>query len=249
MFYQKQPREQAYFRMYGHRWCRIGIHIHGFYELHCCTGRPLRITVAGREYVLNAGEAVLVFPYQAHSFPEKQGDGYFFTFGAELITAFAAEYANRLPRDNRFPFVFSFENISEESDLYAIKSFLYAMCSCAARLEYEELPAENRALLEKIFHTTEMYFTQEGFSLEQLAKLLGYDYGYISKYFLQKTGLRYSAYLNQRRIDHAEKMLRKGEVSNMAELAYACGYGSVRSFNRNFKLFMGCTPSGHVQGV
>ena len=242
MFYQKQPPVNSYFRMYSHNWHRIGTHIHGFYELHCCTGRPLHITVAQREYVLNAGEAVLVFPHQAHSFPDKEGDGYFFTFEPELIDAFVMRHTNRMPKENLFAFSYDFCSLSPDSDLYAIKSFLYAMRSRAARLEYMDLPAEDRALLEKIFETTEANFTGEAFSLKQLAKTLGYDYGYISKYFLKKTGLRYNAYLNQRRIDHATRLMRQGNGTNMTQLAYACGYGSVRSFNRNFSICKGCTP-------
>ena len=121
------------------------------------------------------------------------------------------------------------------------------MCSCASQLAYVELSADNRMLLAKIYQTTETHFFEEGFSLEQLAKYLGYDYGYISKYFLQKTGLRYSIYLNQRRIDHASKLMREGMSGNISNLAFACGYSSVRSFNRNFSLLKGCTPREYMK--
>lgn len=246
MFYQKQPDKAVYFRMYSDPWNAIRTHLHGFYELHCCTGGQLRITVDDREYVLTVGGAVLVFPYQRHSFPKREGQGYFFTFAPELIGTFAAQFANYLPRQNRFSFSYDFHSISEESDVYAVKAFLYAMCSCAARLPFEPVPAEGRILLEKMFLLTEEHFTEPDFSMTKLAALLGYDYSYISKFFLNKTGMRYSFYLNQRRTDYGAWLLRTGRLDNVADASFACGYSSIRSFNRNFKRIENCTPTGYV---
>jgi len=246
MFYQKQPDRAVYFRMYRNPWNAIGTHLHGFFELHCCTGGQLRITVSGREYVLKAGEAVLVFPYQSHSFPKREGKGFFFTFAPELIGTFAAQFANFLPTQNRFAFSYDFETISEESDVYAIKAFLYAMCSCASRLSFEPVPVEGRILLEKILLLTEEHFAESDYSMEKLAELVDYDYSYVSKYFLEKTGMRYSFYLNQRRVAYGAWLLRTGRLENIADVAFACGYSSVRSFNRNFKRIENCTPQAYM---
>lgn len=246
MFYQRQPDKAVYFRMYRKPWNAIGTHLHGFFELHCCTGGQLRITVDDREYVLTAGEAVLVFPYQRHSFPKREGQGYFFTFAPELIGTFAARFSNYLPQQNRFCFSYDFSSLSEESDVYAIKAFLYAMCSRASLLAFAPVPVEGRALLEKIFLLTEEHFTEADFSLAKLATLLDYDYSYISKFFLTKTGMRYSFYLNQRRTDYGAWLLRTGKLDNIADASFACGYSSIRSFNRNFKRIENCTPKGCV---
>ena len=94
---------------------------------------------------------------------------------------------------------------------------------------------EMRALLEKHFLLTETHFTDCAFSLEQLAAMTGYDYSYVSKYFLQKTGIRYGDYLTQRRIFLAAKLLQRNASDRICDIAFACGYGNVRSFNRNFK--------------
>ena len=248
MFYQKQPQTQFYFRMYEKNWNRINTHIHGFFELHCCTGGVLHITVAGREYELKVGEAALVFPYQPHSFPGKEGEGYFFTFEPELIAAFAEKFANRLPQNNSFSFTYDFESVSEKSDLYAVKSFLYAMCSCASQMAFEPATTTGRALLEKLLMITEENFRDSDFSLGKLSRLLGYDYGYVSKYFFHKTGTKFNDYLNQRRVAYAISLLDRGDVDYIGDVALACGYGSIRSFNRNFKVVEGVTPKAYRMG-
>ena len=246
MFYQKQPQQPIYFRAYSHQWHEIGTHLHSFFELHCCTGGQLQIIINGQVYTLHPGEAALIFPYQPHSFPGKAGQGYFYTFDPELISSFAQQYANCIPKQNVFPFFYDFTVISEESERFLIKSFLYAMCHSATVLEFEQTSPGNNALLEKILRTTEAHFSESGFSLKQLSAQLGYDYGYISKYFYSKTGVKYTHYLNQRRIDCAIRLLRSTQSLNMGDVASASGFSSIRSFNRNFKLIEKQTPQEYT---
>ena len=249
MFYQQQPKLDVYFRMTetGHN--QIQTHLHGFFELHCCLQGYLLVTVDGREYRVEAGNAVLVFPYQPHSYAKGGGRGYFFTFSEELIATFSARHSGMIPAQPQFSFSYDYEKISAESDIYQIKSFLYAMCSEAQRLPFVPMFTEGRELLEKIFLLTEARYHDSEFDLRKLAQLLDYDYGYVSKYFRKQTGMKFNDYLNQRRITGAVRMLQGGGAKNIADVAYACGYGSVRSFNRNFMQIEEKTPQEYLQGV
>ena len=242
MFYQVQPDLDVYFRKTKTGDNSARTHLHGFYEVHCCTEGQLHLTIDGKPCILQQGEAALFFPYQSHSFARTGGNGYYFTFDPELVGTFHNEFANMRPKKNGFFFSYDLESVSEDSDVYTIKSFLYAVCSGAARMEYEEVPVDGRALLEKILILTEEHYPDCEFSLRKLATLLDYDYGYLSKYFLKMTGLKFGHYLNQRRIDRAVYILQKGDMDNIADVAFACGYGNVRSFNRNFKLIEEKTP-------
>ena len=246
MFYQMQPDVAVYFKITDHSWRGIATHLHGFFELHCCVEGQMRLTVDGKDYVLHGGEAALIFPYQPHSFPAKEGKGHFYTFDSELIGTFASEYANCVPRNHVFPFSYDYSQITGDSDIYQLKSFLYAVCHCAAQLEYDRVPVESRVLLEKILLITEDHFTESEFSLGKLAQMLDYDYGYVSKYFYQKTGMKYGCYLNQRRIALAVRFFNKGISDNISDVAFACGYSSVRSFNRNFKRIENMAPQEYL---
>lgn len=247
MFYQAQPDLDVYFRKTktGHN--NIRTHLHGFYEVHCCAEGQLHLTIDGKPCILHQGEAALVFPYQSHSYARTGGSGCFFTFDPELIGTFHNEFANMRPKENGFAFSYDLESVSEDSDVYTIKSFLYAMCSAASRMKYEEVPMGGRALLEKMLILTEEHYSDCEFSLGKLAALLDYDYGYLSKYFLKMTGLKFGHYLNQRRIERAVYILQKGDMDNIADVAFACGYGNVRSFNRNFKKIEEKTPQEYLR--
>ena len=92
MYYQQQPWADYYFKLSGNEVWGIRTHIHNFYELYWCELGRLRIVIADTEYVLLPGEAVLIFPYQSHYYPDVQsGQGWFCTFGADMITSFASE--------------------------------------------------------------------------------------------------------------------------------------------------------------
>lgn len=248
MYYQQQPWSDYYFRLRGNEVWGVRTHIHNFFELYWCETGQLQIVIEEQLYTLKPGEAVLIFPYQPHDYPEEQsGQGWCCTFGRDMIGGFYEQHANHLPKSNQFRFSTRGLRLQNDSDVYAVKSFLYNMCSQAdAQLEYEYASAEGRKLLEKIFLLTEEHYRESEFTLQTMAKLLQYDYGYISKYFLQKTGMKYNYYLNLRRITQAGRMFRKREAESIADAAYACGYSSVRSFNRNFKSICGKTPQEYI---
>lgn len=248
MFYQQQPYRDNYLRIKEAGAFSIQTHIHTFYELLWCEYGQLQIVIDEQPYTVKAGEAVLLFPYQPHSYPtEQHGQGWCCTFCTELVGSFASEYANYMPKENKFRFSTRGLRVTDDSDIFAKKAFLYNVCSQAAsQLEFEYASAEGRRLLEKIFLLTEAHYQECEFTLQALAELLTYDYGYLSKYFLQKTGMKYNYYLNLRRITQAGKMFRYQQGDSIADVAYACGYSSVRSFNRNFKNICGKTPQQYI---
>lgn len=254
MFYQQPPEafqlkpKEDYFEMQKARGLFIQTHLHVSYEFLCCDKGQISVTISGREYILEEGDAVLIFPYQPHSYPKnRDGYGYRCTFAQELIGRFATTFGNYLPKSNQFRFSYDISGVDSNSNIFAIKSFLYAVCAKASEeLEFEYVPADSRILLEKIFVLTEEHYTDTSFSLRTLAEMLTYDYGYISKYFVQKTGMKFNHYLNLRRITHAAGILRNAHPANISDVAFSCGYSSVRSFNRNFKNVYGVTPQEYV---
>lgn len=246
MFYQIQPKRDVYFRKVktGHN--SINTHLHSFFELHCCTEGMLLLEIQGRRCVVPAGHAAIIFPYQPHSYTGSGGKGFFFTFDPDLIGLFAGEFANAVPKNSVFPFTYAIDSITESSSVYAIKSFLYAMCACAAQLEYTDIGVDGRGLLEKLFLMVEEHYRDCTFSLKRLSEMLEYDYGYLSKYFHKMSGMKFVEYLNQRRVAFARDLLHSGGVIEIADAAFASGYSSVRSFNRNFKRIEGKTPREYV---
>ena len=122
------------------------------------------------------------------------------------------------------------------------------MCdAAAAQMRFVPASTDGRQLLEKMFVLVEKNFTEPEFSLRVLAQKLTYDYGYLSKFFIEKTGMKFNYYLNLRRITCACDLLIRGQCENVEDAAYSCGYNNVRSFNRNFKAIRGMTPMEYLQ--
>ena len=79
-------------------------------------------------------------------------------------------------------------------------------------------------------------------SLTALSHALGYDYAYLSKYFRGAAGMTYNEYLRQYRISRACYLLENEKMTVLA-IAVECGFGSLRSMNRQFRAQTGQTPT------
>lgn len=81
-------------------------------------------------------------------------------------------------------------------------------------------------------------------TIGSLAKASGYPEYLISLFINRKHGVNFHDFINQLRIDEAQKMLMKsGEQRTILEIAYDCGYNSKSTFNTAFKKFAKQTPS------
>lgn len=79
-------------------------------------------------------------------------------------------------------------------------------------------------------------------TLEEVSKQCNYSISHFSKKFKSVTGKTFIEYLNDVRLNYAVNILSNSNV-RITELAYDCGFGSVRSFNREFKKKYGCSPN------
>lgn len=66
------------------------------------------------------------------------------------------------------------------------------------------------------------------------------------RYFKKHTRVTFVAFVNKVRVDQACKLLINGELNNIADVAYSCGFSSVNNFNLTFKKIMGKTPRDYV---
>lgn len=79
-------------------------------------------------------------------------------------------------------------------------------------------------------------------SLEDVSAYLGISPAYFSKKFSSVTGQNYKTYLNLIRIEKAANLL-KFSADPIIDIAYECGFNSIRTFNRVFKSIKGFPPS------
>ena len=85
-------------------------------------------------------------------------------------------------------------------------------------------------------------FLKSKISIPLLAEKCGISEAYLKKLFVKKFGMSPIKYIIQLKINHACDLLRSGQytVSNVSEL---CGYDNVYFFSRQFKEYVGTSPT------
>lgn len=84
----------------------------------------------------------------------------------------------------------------------------------------------------------------EDITLEDAAESAGYSIYHFTRLFKKETGFTFKEYLNNFRVHKAIESLSNASLS-MTDIALSCGFGSIKSFNRNFKHIKGMTPSAY----
>lgn len=80
------------------------------------------------------------------------------------------------------------------------------------------------------------------------ARAMNMSEAYFSRYFHRATGLTFSEYLNYVRVENAVTLLGKRDGRTMTDVAAACGFGTIRTFNRAFRKITGFSPSELPEG-
>lgn len=88
------------------------------------------------------------------------------------------------------------------------------------------------------------YFKRKDLKIGDLAKEIGSNRTYVSNYINRRYNCSFSDYTNRKRIEHAKQLLADPSVGRKLSLiAEESGFASEQSFYRNFKKFVGMTPT------
>ncbi len=82
----------------------------------------------------------------------------------------------------------------------------------------------------------------EDLTLDAMADMCGFSKYYFSRIFRRFAKVSFYRYVNQKRIARAAELLIKPE-NTVTDIALNCGFSSLSSFIRMFKIIKGCTPT------
>ncbi len=221
------------------------LHIHMAYECYAVLKGEARVTVDGKEYLLRCGDAVLVFPYQSHSYVTAENTStWVCIFSPDIVGSYRK--SRFLPKNNSFKLGIPLPE-SCEGLLYQ-KALCYNICAVFDEgAEYEDSENAGHSLISKLlFYISENY--KGNCTLFDLADCVGYDYNYISKVFKRATGISFKSYLNDLKISEACRLLLHTDKTSR-EISEECGFGCQRSFNREFVASIGMTPGEYRKGA
>ena len=101
------------------------------------------------------------------------------------------------------------------------------------------VPVDLREAVEE--YLDRCFSTEEPPRVSELATVLGIPRETLSRDFAAIYGAPLSAYLKQRQVCHAKRLLARSHLST-TRIAYLCGFGTRRTFYRSFKRGTGMSP-------
>ena len=244
MFFEKQHslNENEFFLYSNGSGINFPIHIHRSFEYFEQIQGSTLVTIENKKYLLHAGEAVLIFPLQAHSYQDvTSGHIRLCIFSPDMVGDFYQTHKKHLPISSRLQCVWP-ANLNVDN-LYQKKANVYLVCGEFENdRNYAEKTYDNsEQLLISLLDFADKNFTNQCF-LRDAAAIIGYDYAYISKFFKRRVGISFRQYVNELRIEEAKKLLAE-QSRSVEEIGTLCGFSSLRTFDREFKIKLGITPS------
>lgn len=110
-----------------------------------------------------------------------------------------------------------------------------------AKIDPGALGQGSKRLLQKAIRYINENFRQE-LTLENLSQHLNISPFYFSRLFSMTTGMTFKRYLNTLRIEKAHQLIASTDRP-ITDIAFECGFGSIRTFNRVFLEIRGAKPS------
>lgn len=239
-------REDDFFSIKRRQNISFPTHLHRAYELIFIHSGTLSLQIEQRQYQMEAGQLSFIFCNQIHEFSSShESEISVVLFSPEIIGDFHSVYKGCAPENS----VISLDTVPDLHNLhnmYAKKSLLYRICDELMR-STRLVQIENHArveILQQIFAYIDRHYS-ETCTLQSVAKVLQYDYFYLSKLFVRQAGMHFTEYLNHYRISQACYLLHSGGQS-ISDIASRCGYSTLRSFHRNFHSLMHCSPREYL---
>ena len=186
MFYELEHISSNYYfkKLYCENFT-FPTHLHNCFEFVVSLSGVARVTIEGREYGIEEGEALLIFPHQLHSFSYSEGRHMICIFSPKLVSAYYDAKLKHRPKQNKFmpsqQLISAIDCYTCDSQRLFEKGILYLLCNEFDKdAKYEE--SINKSLLEKIFLFVNLNFSSSC-SLSSIAENIGYNASYVSRYF------------------------------------------------------------------
>ena len=226
-------------------------HAHDYVEMLYARGGEWICYINFKEYKLNKGDVLLVFPGQIHSHEAADIENIALLFPKNL-PIFDGVFCNMLPKS---PVICGIDEETDSlfykaTDTYESGNIYYKgmaqgyisliLGNLLPRIELYAASKTEATIEERLIEYCSAHY-KEPISLTSVAEELGYSATHLSHLFSDKFKTGFSQFISTMRIEDAKKMLRGDK--KITQIALDCGFGSMRNFNRVFKEATGKTPS------
>lgn len=203
-------------------------------------------------YLLNAGDMFIAFPNQVHYYRTViRGEFMVLIFSPDILYDVSSKISKSKPDINCFTPLDDgnlkdiFDRIYSLDGEYkniAISGYLNVVMSrILPKLRLQTVDAENNSAFFNIIDFCTRNF-KDDITLDIVAEELHLSKYYISRLINKRLGQNFNEYINNLRISEACNLLRVTD-KKIADISEDVGFGTIRSFNRSFKLIMGMSPA------
>ena len=252
MFYEiEHGIGTGHFMVYRREDHRFQAHMHRSFEVVLVLEGELSMRIEKSSYSLVKGDLVLIKPNINHNYATPEGTHsrcVICVFSSDLIAAVSGALTKyKIPEFviHKTPqmFIDMFMGMDKNRDLATVKGFLYTVCGLFYKqLDFvtEDVQIKDTDLIRDVLIYIEKNMSGSC-DLTNCAKALGYNQSYISRKFKAVVGMPFYAYVETIKMDHACYLLLNTKESILS-IASRCGYSTISSFNRFFKIVTGTSP-------
>ena len=242
------------FQMAEKKYC-YPTHIHQYAELAIVLHGDVALTVDGKKEELHPGDAAFIFPFQTHEYHSECFNRIgLFIFSPSMIPDFFKVTATKVGKSASFTpneeIINMFkERIISKNDisLYDIKGCIYLFLSDYLNsTELKESSVESNIAVNVVNYVNQ--HISEKITLEALAEEMNYNPNYVSSCIQRLFGINLCTLVASIRTDKAKYLLWETDKTGL-EICFECGFGSERSFHRQFKAITGTTPKEYRTSI
>ncbi|MBQ8290599.1 MAG: helix-turn-helix transcriptional regulator [Clostridia bacterium] len=228
--------------------CTLDMHIQPTIEMVYVIDGKFDSHINGKTETIHTGEIGIIFPFQPHGYQRYEGSDYLrFDFDTELAADFFSFNRDKVGEKavfkasevTEFTIKKNFIEGTGVSRLIA-QNLIYSILSdFTSQVKLVPTKKDGNALIKAITYIKSN--TERDIQMSTVAKALGYSESYFSRAINKTAGFGFNTLLAMIRVENAKKLLRETKKS-MLEIVLECGFGSERSFYRQFKELTGISP-------
>ena len=236
-------------------------HLHAQLELLYVENGEIENTVNGCIRLLKRGDVSIAFPNCVHSYHTPAGQENANCVILILNLNLAGDLLNVLLKSHpKDPFVnrdklhkdvpYAINALIEEYNSASDRPIYLPVCKAYTQvlisrlMQQMELVANTDANYFDIIYKVICYINEnymQPLSLTDVSRSLGVGKYHLSRLFSDKIHVSFSDYINGIRVGWARNMLFDTDIS-ITQIAYDCGFQSIRTFNRTFQKVCGISP-------
>lgn len=232
-------------------------HSHDYFHLIDVTEGSMRFVLADKEYVLTAGDMILVHKGVNHRFwndfalPVRFREIKFTILSNSLTQMLTAtgchvirdDFARHLVAHIAGEYMQN-RNLKDEAAVAALKTLVLHLTAEARHLAQEEPGVIDTTGYSKLSKKVITYLSEnypKNLSLDDISKGVGITKNYLCNAFKLNTGITIIECLNMIRVRKAAEQIVYSDLP-LAQVAQMCGYVSASHFNRVFMRYVGIPP-------